>query len=219
MWTSTAEPCAAGVSDAGHYLSRRKEGLDAGMLPLTQASDVSQQRTAEPLPAPTPRRCAAAPDSVAPSTRRFNEIYGSADPWSAECFRQRPAALADHGSALPRFLLAWRGARGLSGPGGGVGGGVERQGWRETRPAGAASVVPHQPLPPGPNHRTRTWRPTTRRSAVHPQARASDRPLQDQTLKRKCSTSPSCTRYSLPSRRRRPASLAPASPLNLMKSS
>ena len=36
-----------------------------------------------------------------------------------------------------------------------------------------------------------------------------------QTLKRKCSTSPSCTRYSLPSRRRRPASRAPASPLYL----
>ena len=33
-----------------------------------------------------------------------------------------------------------------------------------------------------------------------------------QTLKRKCRTSPSCTRYSLPSRRMRPASRAPASP-------
>lgn len=40
-----------------------------------------------------------------------------------------------------------------------------------------------------------------------------------QTLKRKCSTSPSCTRYSLPSRRKRPASRAPASPRYLMKSS
>jgi hypothetical protein len=40
-----------------------------------------------------------------------------------------------------------------------------------------------------------------------------------QTLKRKCSTSPSCTRYSLPSRRRRPASRAPDSPRYLMKSS
>ena len=40
-----------------------------------------------------------------------------------------------------------------------------------------------------------------------------------QTLKRKCSTSPSCTRYSLPSRRSRPASRAPASPLYLRKSS
>ena len=39
-----------------------------------------------------------------------------------------------------------------------------------------------------------------------------------QTLKRKCRTSPSCTRYSLPSRRKRPASRAPASPLYLMKS-
>ena len=52
-------------------------------------------------PAPIPRRFAAAPDSGAPSTRRFNEICGSADPWSAECSRQPPAALADHGSALP----------------------------------------------------------------------------------------------------------------------
>ena len=33
-----------------------------------------------------------------------------------------------------------------------------------------------------------------------------------QTLKRKCRTSASCTRYSLPSRRMRPASRAPASP-------
>ena len=40
-----------------------------------------------------------------------------------------------------------------------------------------------------------------------------------QTLKRKCSTSPSCTRYSLPSRRSRPASRAPDSPLYLRKSS
>ena len=40
-----------------------------------------------------------------------------------------------------------------------------------------------------------------------------------QTLKRKCRTSPSCTRYSLPSRRRRPASRAPASPRNFRKSS
>ncbi len=40
-----------------------------------------------------------------------------------------------------------------------------------------------------------------------------------QTLKRKCRMSPSCTRYSLPSSRSRPASLAPASPRYLMKSS
>ena len=38
------------------------------------------------------------------------------------------------------------------------------------------------------------------------------------TLKRKCITSPSLTTYSLPSRRHLPASLAPASPLNWMKS-
>src|SRR6188768_3393126 len=46
-------------------------------------------------PAPTPRRFAAAPDSGAPYTRRIIAIC-SADPWSAECSRQRPAALADH---------------------------------------------------------------------------------------------------------------------------
>ena len=40
-----------------------------------------------------------------------------------------------------------------------------------------------------------------------------------QTLNRKCRTSPSCTRYSLPSRRSRPASRAPDSPRYLMKSS
>ena len=44
---------------------------------------------------------AAAPDSGAPSTRRVNGACGSAEPCSAECFRQRPAALAEHGSALP----------------------------------------------------------------------------------------------------------------------
>src|SRR5690606_40523685 len=40
-----------------------------------------------------------------------------------------------------------------------------------------------------------------------------------QTLNRKCRISPSWTRYSLPSRRMRPASRAPASPRYLMKSS
>ena len=40
-----------------------------------------------------------------------------------------------------------------------------------------------------------------------------------QTLNLKCSTSPSRTRYSLPSSRSRPASRAPDSPLYLMKSS
>ena len=38
-------------------------------------------------------------------------------------------------------------------------------------------------------------------------------------LKRKCITSPSFTRYSLPSKRHLPASLAPDSPLNSIKSS
>ena len=37
-----------------------------------------------------------------------------------------------------------------------------------------------------------------------------------QTLKRKCITSPSRTRYSLPSSRSFPASLAPCSPLSAM---
>lgn len=50
-------------------------------------------------------------------------------------------------------------------------------------------------------------------------ARPSGSRATGQTLKRKCSTSPSCTRYSLPSRRKRPASRAPASPRCLMKSS
>ena len=46
--------------------------------------------------------------------------------------------------------------------------------------------------------------------------RPSERRATDQTLKRKCSTSPSWTRYSLPSSRNRPASRAPASPRYLM---
>src|SRR3546814_2504246 len=59
-----------------------------------------------------------------------------------------------------------------------------------------------------------------RDQAMHRALRPEDRrPCQQtsgrraQTLKRKCSTSPSWTRYSLPSRRRRPASRAPDSPL------
>jgi len=39
------------------------------------------------------------------------------------------------------------------------------------------------------------------------------------TLNLKCTTSPSCTIYSLPSKRHLPASLAPASPLLTIKSS
>src|SRR5690606_30117901 len=36
----------------------------------------------------------------------------------------------------------------------GLGGGVERHGWRETRPAGAALAVPRPAPPPDPNHVT-----------------------------------------------------------------
>src|SRR5690606_13865832 len=43
--------------------------------------------------------------------------------------------------------------------------------------------------------------------------------VEHHTLNRKCTTSPSWTMYSLPSRRHLPASLAPCSPLYWMKSS
>jgi len=51
------------------------------------------------------RAARADADSGTLSPRRVNGATGSADPWSAECFRQRPATLADHGSALPLFFF------------------------------------------------------------------------------------------------------------------
>jgi len=105
--------------------------------------------------APRPRRFAAAPDSWAPSTRRVNDACGSADPWSAECSRQRPAALADHGSALPLFSYLLRGWRPRNLSGGravGRGGGVECHGWHETRPAWMRLLPsPVPPLRPAPS--------------------------------------------------------------------
>ena len=84
-----------------------------------------------------------------PHLRQVHGGLGSADPWSAECFRQRPAALADHGSALPLFFFSYAGGghRNLSGGRAvGLGGGVERHGWRETRPAGCGFCrPPHSP--------------------------------------------------------------------------
>src|SRR5690606_27855565 len=64
-------------------------------------------------------------------------------------------------------------------------------------------------VPRGPVNAFRTSR---RESAPAGPAGSLPAPPGDYTLKRKCRTSPSWTRYSLPSRRSRPASRAPASP-------
>ena len=134
---------------------------------------------------PPTARCARRPWIGATDTRPRGFCSGSAEPCPADAFRQRPAALADHGSALPirgvadSALVAPRRARRklpangplrsptmgrrhrclyaprcrghhepVEGGAGWVGGGVERHGWRETRPAGAAVAVPRQPTPP-----------------------------------------------------------------------
>ena len=107
-------------------------------------------QTAGPVsPAPTPRRFAAAPDSGAPSTR-WDTVIGSAEPCSAECFRERPAALADHGSALPLFLLfsTWRAAPESVRAKGGWGwtGALSAMDGAKRGPQDAASAVP-RPTP------------------------------------------------------------------------
>ena len=76
--------------------------------------------------------------------------------------------------------------------------------------AAALSRAPETPRPA----RGGAWRCCAATGASGPARRPTGRPAQ--TLKRKCSTSPSWTRYSLPSRRRRPASRAPDSPRYLM---
>ena len=100
---------------------------------------------------------------------------------------------------------------------------INRKWWREVdsnhrrrKPADLQSApVGRLGIPPkSPGHASRKSlkQPailTGERISVN--ARSSLGPIQ--TLNRKCRTSPSWTRYSLPSRRRRPASRAPASPL------
>lgn len=81
---------------------------------------------------------------------------------------------------------------------------------RLPRVTAALSRAPETPRPA----RGGAWRCCAATGASGPDRRPTGRPAQ--TLKRKCSTSPSCTRYSLPSRRRRPASRAPDSPRYLM---
>ncbi len=107
-------------------------------------------QTAGPVsPAPTPRRFAAAPDSGAPSTRRVNGACGSAEPCSAECFRQRPAALADHGSALPLFSFLLRGGRPRNLSGGRAGALSAMDAANEARRT-QLLPVPEQPHRPAP---------------------------------------------------------------------
>ena len=80
---------------------------------------------------------------------------------------------ADHGSALP--MPACPGHHGpVEGGAGWVGGGVERHGWRETRPAGAAFAVPRRPTPPRHHAALQLWTLTLtllQKRAAGPQAR------------------------------------------------
>ena len=98
---------------------RRPNAAAARASPRTKATAERGRAGLRPAPAEgprhrlradAPRRFAAAPGSGAPSTRP-GILIGSADPWSADCFRQRPAALADHGPALPLFSFFIRGGR------------------------------------------------------------------------------------------------------------
>ena len=81
------------------------------------------------------------------------------------------------------FLRGWRTSSSVRGRVVGVCGGVERQGWRETRPAGAAFAVPHTPLPPG--RPTQSSTPATRGSAVrrHHNASANKNPGRSRGLR------------------------------------
>ncbi|MDR6093839.1 hypothetical protein QE373_001136 [Stenotrophomonas sp. SORGH_AS321] len=114
-----------------------------------------------PPPSPTARPTSSC--GFHPTREGVSPARPSTGPWRP-CTRQRLEGWNKDGvrvislrerTLTPAFaflflLRGWRPPEPVRGRAVGLGGGVERHGWRETRPAGAAFAVPHPAPPPGP---------------------------------------------------------------------